>query len=86
VFVHISATEIDKYLAEFTRVLRKGGRAIIHHADKPAAEDHWRSRVTGKIFTQLLQKHGFKLARQFNTWGAAGEFNVGGDMITVFEN
>jgi len=33
VFVHLSAWEIANYLAEFQRVLRPGGRAIVHHAN-----------------------------------------------------
>ena len=32
VFVHTLAEDIEPYVAEITRVLKPGGRAIIHHA------------------------------------------------------
>ncbi len=31
-FVHIDAQDIDAYLAEFKRVLRPGGRFVVHHS------------------------------------------------------
>ncbi len=33
-FVHIEIDVIDAYLGEFARVLRPGGRFVLHHADK----------------------------------------------------
>ena len=33
-FVHVELAEIDQYLSEIRRVLRPGGRFVIHHADR----------------------------------------------------
>lgn len=33
-FVHIAATDIEQYLVEIHRVLRPGGTAVIHHANR----------------------------------------------------
>jgi SAM-dependent methyltransferase len=35
-FVHMESDVVEAYIVEFARVLRPGGRAIIHHADKRA--------------------------------------------------
>lgn len=37
-FVHIEVPEIDRYLAEIRRVLRPGGRFLIHHAGRVEGE------------------------------------------------
>lgn len=85
VFVHIAPPDIDKYLDEIRRVLRPGALAIIHHANEPGPEEAWRSRMTGKLFAQMLEKHGFLLLQQFDRWGPEGEFVVRGDLVTVFQ-
>jgi SAM-dependent methyltransferase len=86
VFVHISPADTDAYLAEFRRVLRPGGRAVIHHPKWGRAQGGFRSSMTGESFIALVKKHGLRFIRQFDSWGAAGEFDVRlhGDVITVF--
>jgi SAM-dependent methyltransferase len=47
-FVHMEPDVVDAYLGEFARVLRPGGRFVIHHADKR----HWSLSmipVTGRL-------------------------------------
>ena len=50
------------------------------------AQGGFRSSMTGESFIALVKKHGLRFIRQFDSWGAAGEFDVRlhGDVITVF--
>jgi ubiquinone/menaquinone biosynthesis C-methylase UbiE len=57
-FVHMEMPVIDGYLAEIARVLKPGGRAILHHADKrawPLAMTPVTERIgrPGKVLLQL---------------------------------
>ncbi|MBN2389967.1 MAG: class I SAM-dependent methyltransferase [Anaerolineae bacterium] len=82
VFVHINPRETEMYLAEFNRVLNKGGRGIIHHPrDGRVQQDGWRSKVTSEMFHQLLEKQGLTLVRQIDSWGNEKQ----GDVVTIFE-
>jgi ubiquinone/menaquinone biosynthesis C-methylase UbiE len=82
VFVHINATDIEKYLRDFRRLLKPGGFAIIHHAgsypnkSRPAT----RSFVDGKVFARLVKKHGLILIDQNASFP-----HLPGDLISVFE-
>ena len=90
VFVHIAPPDIDSYLAEIHRVMRKGGRAVIHHArdghEHFEAEAGWRSGMTAAMFAEMLRKHGLTPCAQFDSWGPGGRFNVRRhrDVISVF--
>jgi ubiquinone/menaquinone biosynthesis C-methylase UbiE len=88
VFVHINRREVGQYVAEFRRVLKPGGRGIIHHGNVAGAGGGWRSDLTGREFTALLEQAGLRVHGQFATWDHAGHrFDVSryGDLITVFE-
>ena len=57
-FVHMSAEVVDSYLAEIHRVLRPGGRAIIHHAGRrhlflPLRFLRRLGPITGRIYKSL---------------------------------
>lgn len=86
-FVHISPQDTEAYLAEFARVLRPGGRAVIHHGRDARARGGYRSSMTAKLFIQLLRKHQLTLVSQFDSWGPQQEHDVKlrNDVITVFE-
>ncbi len=87
VFVHINRREVERYVAEFRRVLQAGGRGIIHHGNLAAAGG-WRSDLTGREFTALLQQAGLRVLEQFAAWDHGGrQFDVSryGDLVTVFE-
>lgn len=92
VFVHISAWHTEEYLVQFNRILKKGGRAIIHHPKEGRAyeqeDDGWRSNMTAQLFSDMLKKHGLTLVSQFDSWGDHDQFNVKRyhDVISVFEN
>jgi len=86
VFVHIQPEDIEKYLAEFERVLKPGGTAVIHHAGQGSGFGGWRSEMTAPMFISLLEKNRLELVIQFDQWGDDPGFNVKHfrDMITVF--
>ena len=46
----------------------------------------WRSRMTSDLFATLVRSHGLTVVRQFDSWGATGQFKLGlGDVFTVFQ-
>jgi SAM-dependent methyltransferase len=81
VFVHMNATDIEKYLNDFKHILKPGGCAIIHHAGtypnnaRPAT----RSFVDGRFFTYLVDKHNLILLEQNGSLT-----HMPGDLISVF--
>ncbi len=91
VFVHIAPPDVDAYLGEITRVLRPGGRAVIHHAkagrEDGAADIGQRSNMTAAEFAGMVAKHGLTLVDQFGSWGRAGEFKLTKkwDIISVLD-
>jgi SAM-dependent methyltransferase len=86
VFVHINPHDTDTYLSEFKRVLVPGGIAVIHHPKNGGLHGGWRSRMTARLFADLLEKHGLTLVSQFDSWGDNGRFNLSryDDCISVF--
>jgi ubiquinone/menaquinone biosynthesis C-methylase UbiE len=90
VFVHIAPPDIESYLAEIHRVLRPGGRAVIHHSreghEHYAAEFGWRSGMTAAMFAEMVRERGLEIQAQFDSWGPGGQFDVRRhrDAITVF--
>lgn len=85
VFVVINPTDIDHYIQEFARILKPGGRAIIHHAHEPHFGGD-RSQMTAGQFAGIVRKYGLNLTNQFDAWGE-GFYHVRHfhDMISVFE-
>ena len=85
VFVHIEPVDIERYLEEFQRILKKSGRVIIHHGIIGKTDHNWRSTLTLQIFSALLQQYGFSLTEQFSSWGDDDAFKVeSGDVISIF--
>jgi cyclopropane fatty-acyl-phospholipid synthase-like methyltransferase len=87
VFVHVSPLETERYVAEIRRVLRPGGRAVIHHGNAGCTyENGFRSRTTAALFRDLVADNDLALVGQFNSWGEGGRFDVRayGDVITAF--
>lgn len=86
VFVHINPKDIGHYLQQLSRILRSGGRGIIHHAKDGNKYGGWRSDMTAKLFADFVNRHGLILVTQFDSWGN-GMYNVKGHhgVISVFE-
>ena len=84
VFVHVNPVDADAYLADFAKVLRPGGRAVIHHPDR--YESHaerragFRSNLSASFFASLCRKHGLRVIEQDCT-----RAHKRGDCITVLE-
>ncbi|NLU37555.1 MAG: class I SAM-dependent methyltransferase [Bacteroidales bacterium] len=87
VFVHIAPDDIEKYVAEFKRILKSNGKGIIHHAAEGGLHGGWRSSMTKELFTTFLNQNGLTLLSQFDTWGDNDHFNVKyyHDTISIFE-
>jgi SAM-dependent methyltransferase len=88
VFVHINLVDIGSYLEEFRRVLKPGGRAIIHHGTTAGHGGGWRSDATTAELNALIAEKGLRVAEQFSDWEDAGQrYEVGlyQDQVTVIE-
>ena len=87
VFVHVSGPETQSYVTEIGRVLRPGGRALIHHPNRGGGPEGFRSRMTGERFVQFVGSAGMVVVSQFDSWGPDGRYDVRRfcDTITVFE-
>ncbi len=86
VFVHITPKDTASYLSSMFRVLRPGGRAIIHHARDGGVNGAWRSRMTRELFADLARQQGFHVVVQSDTVdGQAMEISPHHDTITVVE-
>jgi SAM-dependent methyltransferase len=85
-FVHVSPEDTAAYAGEFRRVLRRGGRGVVHHPAAGGLRGGFRSRMTTDAFAALLRSSGLVLVEQFDSWGPRGKFDVKhfGDAITVF--
>ena len=85
-FVHVSPEDTAAYAGEFRRVLRRGGRGIVHHPASGGLRGGFRSRMTSDAFMSLLRSTGLVPLEQFDSWGPQGAFDVKhfGDAITVF--
>jgi SAM-dependent methyltransferase/glycosyltransferase involved in cell wall biosynthesis len=96
-FVHIGAAEFEAYLLEIGRVLKPGGTAVIHHADRsPSAafrffkketENGWRSPVRRRDVRRWAQAAGLDVVVQENRWRSPKPSGVPrfGDCISVLQ-
>jgi len=88
VFVDVSDHDTAAYLKELARVLKKGGRAIIHHPAGGGLRGPWRSRMSSERFAELASAAGLRIIRQFDSWEHAGkryDLRETGDAISVIE-
>ena len=75
--VHFDKEVIGDYVAEFARVLKRGGKGFVHHSDlgARAAKDikknpHWRSNMSRELFAELCRRNSLRVLMQRNVaWG-----------------
>lgn len=83
VFIHINPVDIDRYLRDFKRVMKKGALAILHHAGdySLATRRRWfRSNMDANAFARMSKKHSFQIKSQ-----NFSDAHFPGDVITILE-
>jgi ubiquinone/menaquinone biosynthesis C-methylase UbiE len=88
VFVHINRPEVERYTAEFARVLKPGGKGVVHHGNVAGRNGGWRSDLDGEAFAAMLQRNGLVVLKQFSQWEDSGSVHKAGlydDAITIFQ-
>lgn len=81
VFVHISPHDIRDYIKEFSRVMKKGSVAVIHHG-RGESRAGWRSTLTNKMFDSFLDEFGLIKIDQVEKW--LNYEVIHEDSITIF--
>jgi len=89
VFVHINRPELEAYAGEFARVLKPGGKGVLHHGTVGGGKGGWRSNVTSEDMTRILRGAGLEVVDQFQSWedveGVEHQAGLYEDAITVFK-
>jgi ubiquinone/menaquinone biosynthesis C-methylase UbiE len=90
-FVHMDRDVILGYLGEIERVLKPGGRTILHHGNIDNLEGHvqgghqgWRSGMNAQLMRELAREVGLTVVSQFTYWDEAKMIGVPrfGDKVT----
>jgi ubiquinone/menaquinone biosynthesis C-methylase UbiE len=84
VFVHINPSDIERYMENFARVLKRGSIGIIHHAggeyvNYEEEKRGFRAKMTAKTFKTLVERANMKVIEQNRDL-----VHKKGDIITVF--
>jgi ubiquinone/menaquinone biosynthesis C-methylase UbiE len=87
--VHFDCEVVSSYLRDTFRVLKSGGRALLHHSNysgNPGGDyrdnPHWRNFMTASLFFHFACKAGFKVVESnIITWGTT----IGLDGLTLLE-
>jgi ubiquinone/menaquinone biosynthesis C-methylase UbiE len=79
VFVHINPSDIEKYLMEFSRILKPGGYGIVHHSGEGRNVKGFRSDMTSEIFRRKVEYYGMVIVEQNTSIP-----HMNGDVISVF--
>ena len=90
VFVHVAPRDQAAYLEEIARVLKPGGKAVVHHSDgrnrgQLPSRHGWRSPMSRGLFAALAAERGLQVEHQLDSWGPDGRYDLSGyaDAITV---
>ncbi|MEZ0387438.1 MAG: class I SAM-dependent methyltransferase [Verrucomicrobium sp.] len=88
VFVHINSADVGAYLKEIARVLKPGGRAVLHHGSAGGAHGGWRSDLTTGRLNEMARSHGLEVKSQIDGWQDGATFHAAGlyeDLISTLE-
>ncbi|MGH9991094.1 MAG: class I SAM-dependent methyltransferase [Nitrososphaera sp.] len=83
VFVHVNPSDTKRYIKSFSRILRPGGIAVIHHGswgEYNGKAPGFRSRITAAAVAQFVRDAGLALVEQNRALA-----HKQGDVITVFQ-
>ncbi|MGI0025188.1 MAG: class I SAM-dependent methyltransferase [Nitrososphaera sp.] len=83
VFVHVNPSDTKRYIKSFSRILRPGGIAVIHHGswgEYNGKAPGFRSRITAAAVAQFVRDAGLTLVEQNRALA-----HKQGDVITVFQ-
>ena len=83
-FNHMSPHDIEKYVAQFPRILKSDGACIIDHGTKGDVGG-WRSSLTNNMFCKFLKMHKLVLERQLDSWGNGFRVAMRGDAISIIK-
>jgi ubiquinone/menaquinone biosynthesis C-methylase UbiE len=83
VFVHLNPTDIERYIEDFSRILKPGGHAIIHHSglysEDNIREKNFRTYMNGPMFAHIVKKNGMIMIEQNDSIA-----HLPGDIVSVF--
>jgi SAM-dependent methyltransferase len=82
VFVHINPLDARSYFAEVARILKPGGRAVVHHPGFPgfaSRRARWRSDLTAGMVDTFIRECGLHLVSQTTAYVNEG------DVLSVIE-
>jgi len=89
-FVHVDPQDIESYMGEVGRVLRPGGRFVIHHAGivgwtrRKGLLMGYRSDMSAERFAEMISRHHLLLDSQWRRWGEDDRFGLAyGDVISI---
>lgn len=77
-FVHMEKEIFESYFKEFSRVLKKSGKVIIHHPGGwklPRANKGNRSDVTKDLVKKIAEKSNLLIKYQIQSWGDKNKYN-----------
>lgn len=78
-FVHIDPADIRAYISQFDRVLKPGGKALIHHSAHGQTRLGWRSDMSSEKMKSFARESGLVLEGQFDEWGG-GRYRIWPDL------
>ena len=85
VFTVVGIHDIESYIREFGRILKKGGTGIIQHSGQDGHKYGW-SGFDSNMFLNLLSACGLKVENQITSWGGGHKLEGlhKGTIMTVF--
>lgn len=91
--VHFEASDVIAYLSEIARIMRPGGRALLHYSnceDFPEGtyedEPHWRNFFSEKLMRHFANRAGFRLIdTQITPWPPTAVTQPRIDAVTLLE-